>query len=76
MIFLKVNSFLLKNKKKLGNTIRMSNSLDTDQGRLFAGPDLDSTCLQRLSADDIHVGRENVNPYICSISLCQAIIMC
>ena len=34
------------------NTIRMSNSLDPDQARLFVGPDLGPNCLQRLSADD------------------------
>ena len=32
------------------NTIRVSNSLDPDQDRHFVGPDLGSTCLQRLSA--------------------------
>ena len=28
------------------------NSLDPDQGRLSAGPDLGPNCLQRLSVDD------------------------
>ena len=36
----------------------MSNSLDPDQGRRSVGPDLDSNCLQRLSADD--TGRQRV----------------
>ena len=30
----------------------VSNSLDPDQARPSVGPDLDSNCLQRLSADD------------------------
>ena len=30
----------------------MSKSLDPDQARHFVGPDLDSNCLHRLSADD------------------------
>ena len=37
------------------NTIRVSNSLDTDQDRHFVSPDLGSSCLQRLSADDINL---------------------
>ena len=34
------------------NTTRVSNSLDPDQARNFVAPDLDSDCLQWLSADD------------------------
>ena len=34
------------------NTIRVSNSLDSDQARHFVGPDLGPDCLQRLSADN------------------------
>ena len=34
------------------NTIRMSNSLDSDQARQIVGPDLGPNCLPRLSADD------------------------
>ena len=34
------------------NTIRVSNSLDTDQARHFVGPDLGPNCLQELSADN------------------------
>ena len=30
-------------------TIRVSNSLDSDQARLFVGPDLGPNCLQRQS---------------------------
>ena len=30
----------------------VSNSLDPDRARHFAGPDLGSNCSQRLSADD------------------------
>ena len=33
------------------NTIRVSNSLDTDQDQHNVGPDIDLNCLQRLSAD-------------------------
>ena len=33
-------------------TIRMSNSLNPDQGRHSVGPDLGPNCLQWLSADD------------------------
>ena len=33
-------------------TIRVSNSLDTDQDRHSVCPDLGPNCLQRLSADD------------------------
>ena len=33
------------------NTIGVSNSLDPDQTRHFAGPDLGPDCFQRLSAD-------------------------
>ena len=39
-------------KKSFRNTIRASNSLDTDQAQCFVGPDLDPNCLQRLSEDD------------------------
>ena len=34
------------------NTIKVTNSLDPDQARRFAGPDLGLNCLQRLLADD------------------------
>ena len=30
----------------------MSNSLDQDQARCIVGPNLDSNCLQKLSADN------------------------
>ena len=48
LTFFKIN-FL---KKKFRNTIRVSNSLDSDQARRYVGPDLGPICLQRLSADD------------------------
>ena len=39
-------------KKNLSETlVRVSSSLDPDQGRHSFGPDLDPNCLQRLSAD-------------------------
>ena len=37
-------------KYSFKNSIRVSNSLDPDQGRHSVGPDLDPNCLQRLSA--------------------------
>ena len=33
-------------------TIRVSNSLESDQARLYVGPDLGPNCLQKLSVDD------------------------
>ena len=47
--FFKIN-FFRKNSFRI--TIRVANSLDSDQARHFVGPDLGSNCLQRLSADD------------------------
>ena len=40
-------------KNSFGNTIRVSNGLDPDQALHIVGPDQDSICLQKLSADDI-----------------------
>ena len=45
-------SKLFFSETSLRNTIRVSNSLDPDQGRLSVGPDLGPNCLQRLSAYD------------------------
>ena len=45
----KINFFLQNSFK---NTIRVSNSLDPDQDRPFVGPDLETSCLQRLLADN------------------------
>ena len=39
-------------QKIFGNMIRVSNGLDPDLDRHFAGPDLGPNYLQRLSADD------------------------
>ena len=39
-------------KNSLGNTIRVSNSLDPDLARHFGRPELGPNDLQRLSADD------------------------
>ena len=50
IFFFKTNFFF--QKKTFMNTIRVSNSLDPGQARLFVGPDLGPSCLQRLSADD------------------------
>ena len=46
-------------KNSFRNTIRVSNSLDPDQGRHFVGPDLGPNCLQSLSADDTSRQRDN-----------------
>ena len=47
IFFLKKNTFL---QVKIRNTIRVSNSLDPDQGQQNVGPDLCPNCLQKLSA--------------------------
>ena len=47
-VFFQINFF----KKSIRNTIRVSNSFDPDQAGHFVGPDLDTNCLQMLSADD------------------------
>ena len=39
-------------KNSIRNTIRVSNSLDSDQTWHIVGPDLGPNCLQSLSADD------------------------
>ena len=54
----KINFF---EKKGLGNTIRVSNSLDPDPTRHFVGSDLGPKRLQRVSEDD--TSRESVNNY-------------
>ena len=46
--FFKINFF----EKLFHNTIRVSNSLDTDQARQYVEPDLGPNCLERLSVDD------------------------
>ena len=52
-IFFKINSL---RKNSFRKSIRVSNSLNPDQARHFVEPDLESNCLQRLSADD-KIGR-------------------
>ena len=39
-------------KKKIRNTIRVSNSFNLDQDQHSVSPDLGPNCLQSLSADD------------------------
>ena len=56
MLFCRLRTFL---KINFFSKIRVSNSLDLDQDQHSVGPDLDSNCLQRLSADD--TGRQRVN---------------
>ena len=54
MLLLASANFLKLNfsKNSIWNTIRVSNSLDPDQGQHLVGPDLGTNCLQRISADD------------------------
>ena len=46
-IFFKINFF-----EKMFKIILVSNSLVPDQARYFVGPNLDPSCLQKLSTDD------------------------
>ena len=46
-------------KNYFRNIIRVSNSMDPEQARLFVGPDLGPYWLQRLSADDTSGQRVN-----------------
>ena len=39
-------------KNSFRNSTRVSNGLDPDQDQHSVGPDLESNCLQRLSADE------------------------
>ena len=57
LTFFKINFF----KNPIKNTIRLSNSLDPDQGQHSVGPDLGPDCLQRLSAG----GKEERVDYTC-----------
>ena len=50
--FYSLSLYFVPYLNSLDGAIRVSNSLDPDQARHFVGPDLDSNCLQRLSADD------------------------
>ena len=50
LIFYFFSSELTVSKNSFMNTIRVSNSLDPDQGPRSVGPDLGPNCLQRLSA--------------------------
>ena len=52
-------SKLTLSKNSLRFTIKVANSLHSDQTRHFVGPDLDPNCLHRLSADD--TGGQRVN---------------
>ena len=52
MLFLSSADFKINiSKNCFKNTIRVSNSLDPDQARLFNGPDLGPNCLERLPTD-------------------------
>ena len=50
--FSSADFFFKVNLNSFKNTIRVSIRLDTDHIQYFVDPDLDSNCLQRLSADD------------------------
>ena len=55
MPFLSSTDFFFQNpffSKFYRTTMRMSNSLDTDQARHYVGPNLGPNCLQKLSAND------------------------
>ena len=73
--FLAVCSVLRSNflKNSCRNTIRMSNSLNPDKAKEFVRPDLESNCLQKLSADNTTIYKELTEKlnsmYSCS-SLC------
>ena len=71
MLFCRLLIFPAKStfsKKPFGKTIRVSNSLDPDKARGFAGPDLGRNCLQRFAADAI--GRQRVNKKAASLPDC------
>ena len=55
-------------KKNFRNTVRVSNSLDPDQARLFVGPDLVPNCLQKLSADETSRQKVNVS-FMCLLPI-------
>ena len=52
MVFRRLLVFPLNSKHSYRMSTRVVNRLDPDQARRFVRPDLDPTCLQRLSADD------------------------
>ena len=52
MIFRRLLVFLQNSKHSYRISTRVANRLDPDQAGRFVEPDLDPTCLQRLSADD------------------------
>ena len=52
MVFRRLLVFPLNLKHSYRMSTRVVNRLDPDQARRFVLPDLDPTCLQRLSADD------------------------
>ena len=51
MVFRRLLVFPLNSKHSYRMSTRVVNRLDPDQARRFVRPDLDPTCLQRLSAD-------------------------
>ena len=69
-------------KKSFRNIIKVSNSLDPDQGRHSVGPDLDPNCLQRLSAFCRHQHEKSqmivhyTVQLIDTASYCFAVLVC
>ena len=61
--------FKLTFSKKIRNTIKVPNSLDSDHARHFVGHDLGPICLQGVSADETSRQRVN-NKYQISHSGC------
>ena len=59
-MFLSTTNLLSKSQFSIRSTIRVSNSLDSDQARQFVGPELDPNYLHTLSVDDApcQVGKE------------------
>ena len=59
-MFLSTTNLFSKSQFSIRNTIRVSNSLDSDYTPRFVGPDLDPNYLQTLSVDEApcQVGKE------------------
>ena len=67
-------SKLTFSKNSFRNSIRVSNSLDSDQDRHSVCPDLAPNCLQRLSADvKVATGRQRVIFHLRHVKISQAL---
>ena len=47
------------------HSIRISNSLNPDQARLFIEPDLGPNCLPRIAADDTYLNNPELAECVC-----------